>query len=523
MPPLAYSPSRKMDEQQHNLVLTKIVATLGPASKDIDTMVHLIEEGVRVFRVNFSHGTLDEFNEAIACIRKASKITSRYIGALGDLSGPKLRVGQVIDGGIEVKDGDVIQLTAESVIAGARGTNAPPVFSVNQPRLIAEVRPGERVLINDGAVSLRCTASADENDGLLQCEVLHGGLVTSAKGVNLPDTDLSLPSLTDWDLRCVDFAVEAGFDFLALSFVRSANDVIHLKERLRELGARPESEPATNKQSSSYGRGSESFIPIVSKIEKPQALDDLDAIVQETDVVMVARGDLGVEMELEQVPICQKQIIRSCHHHGKPVIVATQMLQTMIEAPIPTRAEAGDVANAIFEGADAVMLSGETAVGAYPVEAVRTMRRIARRTNEFRKTEGLNFDPPKSPRHSRYRTAALAAGVKAIVQELDAKLVVMWSQTGGGASYLSQNKLAVPIIAYSSSDETLRRLSVLYGVAPRFMKKPGNTAEFVQEIDAMLTENRWAAEGDAVVLVLGEPIGHPGLTNKIRVHYVGDI
>ncbi len=510
-----------MDEkQQHNLVLTKIVATLGPASNDVETMVHLIEEGVRVFRVNFSHGTLDEFGEAIANIRKASKITGRYIGALGDLSGPKLRVGQVIDGGIELNAGDAVQLTSETVVAGE---SDDLIFSVNQPALITEVRPGERVLINDGAVSLRCAAPAAENGGLLQCEVLHGGLVTSAKGVNLPDTQLSLPSLTDWDLRCVDFAVEAGFDFLALSFVRSAADVIELKERLRDLGARPASKPETNSQSSSYGRGSESFIPIVSKIEKPQALEDLDAIVEETDVVMVARGDLGVEMELEQVPICQKQIIRACHHHGKPVIVATQMLQTMIEAPIPTRAEAGDVANAIFEGSDAVMLSGETAVGAYPVEAVRTMRRIARRTNEFRKTEGLNFDPPQSPRHSRYRTAALAAGVKAIVQEIDAKLVIMWSQTGGGASYLSQNKLAVPIIAYSSSAETLRRLSVLYGVAPRFMAKPENTAEFVNEIDAMLIENRWAAEGDAVVLVLGEPIGQPGLTNKIRVHYVGDV
>jgi len=513
-----------MEEQQkHNLVLTKIVATLGPASSDVETMLRLIEEGVRVFRVNFSHGTLDEFSGLLANIRKASKISGRYIGALGDLSGPKLRVGKVVEGGVELRPGNLIQLTSESVVAGEEAPGEAPVFAVNQPALIAEVSPGERVLINDGAVALKCVASAEENNGRLSCEVLRGGLVTSAKGVNLPDTALSLPSLTEWDLRCVDFAVEAGFDFLALSFVRSAADVIELKERLRELGARPAPKPQAALQAASYGRGSEAFIPIVSKIEKPQALDDLDAIVEETDVVMVARGDLGVEMELEQVPVCQKQIIRACHHHGKPVIVATQMLQTMIESPIPTRAEASDVANAIFEGADAVMLSGETAVGDYPVEAVRTMRRIARRTNDFRKTEGLNFDPPQSPRHSRYRTAALAAGVKAIVQELDASLVVMWSQTGGGASYLSQNKLAVPIIAYSSSDEALRRLSVLYGVAPRFMERPENTDDFISEIDAMLIENQWASDGDAVVLVLGEPIGHPGLTNKIRVHYVGDI
>ncbi len=512
-----------MDEQQHKLVLTKIVATLGPASNDVDTMIQLIDEGVRLFRINFSHGSLDDFGALLSNVRKASKITKRYIGALGDLSGPKLRVGQVRDAGIHLNAGDTVRLTAESIIAGDYDADGPHTFSVNQPSLITEVRPGERVLINDGAVALKCVSGASDNAGLLECEVLHGGLVTTAKGVNLPDTALSLPSLTDWDLRCVDFAVESGFDFLALSFVRSAADVIELKERLRELGARPAPRPPEEAQSASYGRGSESFIPIVAKIEKPQALAELDAIVHETDAVMVARGDLGVEMELEQVPVCQKRIIRACHHHGKPVIVATQMLQTMIDSPIPTRAEASDVANAIHEGADAVMLSGETAVGSHPVETVRIMRRIARRMNEYRKQEGIQFDPPSSPRHSRYRTAALAAGVKAIVRDLDARLVVMWSQTGGGASYLSQNKLAVPIIAYSSSDETLRRLSVLYGVAPRFLMKPKSTAAFIEEVDAMLLKNGWAKNGDAVVLVLGEPIGQPGLTNKIRVHYVGDV
>lgn len=514
-----------MDDRTQQLVLTKIVATLGPASADVGTMINMIDEGVRVFRINFSHGKLEEFGALLKNVREASKRAGRYVGALGDLSGPKLRVGKVIDGGLSLSAGDSILLTSDTVVAG-EGVGQP-VFSVNNPGLIAEVRPDERVLIDDGAVALKCVVAAADNNGLLKCEVLHGGLVTSAKGVNLPDTDLSLPSLTKWDHRCVDYAVEMGFDFLALSFVRSAADVIQLKERLRELGARPRSgsdgAPRTRQQIASYGRGSESFIPIVAKIEKPQALADLEAIVDETDVVMVARGDLGVEMELEEVPISQKKIIRSCHHHGKPVIVATQMLQSMIASPTPTRAEASDVANAIFDGADAVMLSGETAVGAYPVESVRMMRRIARRTNEFRRTESLNFDPPKSPRQSRYRPAALARGVKAIAQDLDARLIVMWSQTGGGASYLSQNKLALPIVAYSSSSEALRRLSVLYGVAPRFMKRPASTAEFIKEVDAILIENQWAAEGDAIVVVLGEPIGMAGLTNKIRVHYVGDI
>lgn len=514
-----------MGDKTQQPVLTKIVATLGPASADVGSMMDMIEEGVRVFRINFSHGKLDDFGALITKVREASKRAGRYVGALGDLSGPKLRVGKVIEGGLALHAGDSILLTSDSVIAGESG--GVPTFSVNNPDLINEVQLNERVLIDDGAVALKCVAAAADNNGLLKCDVLHGGLVTSAKGVNLPDTDLSLPSLTEWDHRCVDYAVEMGFDFLALSFVRSAADVVQLKERLRELGARPQPKSAqespTGRQIASYGRGAESFIPIVAKIEKPQALNDLEAIVDETDVVMVARGDLGVEMEPEEVPICQKKIIRSCHHHGKPVIVATQMLQSMIAAPVPTRAETSDVANAIFDGADAVMLSGETAVGAHPVESVRMMRRIARRTNEYRKMENLNFDPPESPRQSRYRPAALARGVKAIVQDLDARLIVMWSQTGGGASYLSQNKLAVPIVAYSSSSEALRRLSVLYGVAPRFMNKPASTAAFIKEVDSMLIENQWATEGDAIVIVLGEPIGMSGLTNKIRVHYIGDI
>ena len=273
---------------------------------------------------------------------------------------------------------------------------------------------------------------------------------------------------------------------------------------------------------SSYGGGSKSFIPVMAKIEKTEALDDLESIVEESDIIMIARGDLGVEMDLAKVPVIQRKIIKTCHDHGKPVVVATQMLQSMIEAPSPTRAEVSDVANAILEGAHAVMLSGESAVGSYPVESVKMMRRIARETNIYRRTEAIDSAPPSNPRASRYRTAALAHGVSVVVRDLDAKLIVMWSQLGGGASYVSQIRSSVPVIALSSNPEALRRMSILYGLFPYFMEQPESTATFIIQLDKLLIDQKWAVIGDPIVLVLGEPIGEEGLTNKIQIHYVGD-
>lgn len=516
-----------MSEPSHNFVLTKIVATLGPASSDTGTILELIEAGVRVFRVNFSHGTFDQFEGMLRNVRAAAKQTDRFIGVLGDLSGPKIRVGKVTEGGVMLSAGGAVELSTTDAVTTEPAAGEPVHFGVTLPAILPEIRAGQRVLLDDGQVALRCVGAAESEGGPVRCEVVHGGRITSGKGINLPDTDLTLPSLTEWDRQCVDFAVQAGFDFLALSFVRRADDVRELKDRLRELGARP-AQPVKggkvgNQRFSVFGSGYREFIPVVSKIEKPQALEQIDEIVDESDVIMVARGDLGVEMDIAEVPVAQKKIIRTCHQHGKPSIVATQMLQSMIDAPVPTRAESTDVANAIFDGADAVMLSGETAVGKYPLEAVRTMRRIARHTNEFRFAENLSFDPPTRPRESKYRTAALAHGVQAIVRDLDAKLIVLWSEHGGGASYLAQHKLPVPIISFSSSAAALRRTSVIYGVVPRYMEQPASSAEFVSAVDTILLENEWAANGDPIVMVMGEPFGQAGLTNKIRVHYVGEV
>ena len=518
-----------MSSPGHQLLLTKIIATLGPASSDVSTIVGLIKSGANVFRINFSHGDFESFKSLLGNIRKASKETEQNVGVVGDLCGPKLRIGKVADGGVELEPGQEIELTSEALAAGTKPDSRSKrlTVSVNNPLFIPELKVGQPVLLDDGNLVLECSAaSVDPENPEALCRVIRGGRLFSAKGINLPETNLSLLSLTEWDLQCVDFAVKEGFDFLALSFVRSSDDVRSLKDRLRKLGARPSrpkrSTGGIGPRFSSYGGGSKSFIPVMAKIEKPQALDDLDSIVDESDIIMVARGDLGVEMDLAQVPVIQKHIIRTCHDYGKPVVVATQMLQSMIEAPSPTRAEASDVANAIFEGAHAVMLSGESAIGRFPVEAVKTMRRIARETNAYRRTEAIDIPPPRRPRESRYRTAALAHGVSVIVRDLNATLIVMWSQLGGGASYLSQNRSAVPVIAFSSNPEALRRMSILYGVVPLFLEQPESTAAFIEQLDKLLIDRGWAQIGDRIVLVLGEPIGQAGLTNKIQINYVGD-
>lgn len=512
-----------------HLILTKIIATLGPASMRPEIVHKLIDVGVHVFRVNFSHGTTEEFERALKLIRSCAEERNEHIAVLGDLSGPKIRIGKVTEGGVELPDGGQVLLQGKPILTETPTEDGSPfTFNVTLPQVLKEIEPNQRILLDDGFVELLSTSTdlTDPENPKVLCQVVHGGRLTSSKGVNLPDTTLTLPAMTEWDEKCVDFAVQAGFDFLALSFVRKAKDVRQLKDRLRNLGARP-SQPKKDQSPgsprySSYGGGSRAFIPVISKIEKPQALEDLDAIVNESDMIMVARGDLGVEMDLASVPVIQKRIIGTCHDHGKPVIVATQMLQSMVENPTPTRAEVSDVATAIIDGADAVMMSGETAVGEFPVEAARMMRRIARRTNEYLSTIDKTSRPPKKPRESRYRTAALAHGVSVVVSDLEARLVILWSQLGGGASYLSQNRLPIPVIACSSSPEALRRMAIMYGVKPVFIEQPTNSITFLKQMDEFLLKQGWASQGDAIVLVTGIPIGQAGLTNEMRVHYVGE-
>jgi pyruvate kinase len=491
------------------LFLTKIVATIGPASDSPDTIVRLIDAGARVFRINFSHGDFETHARAVSSLRAASDGVGIPVAVMGDLAGAKIRIGDTVEGGVKLAPAMRVVFQREPVVAGSADA---VVFSTNHPHMIDEVKPGQPILLDDGRVRLVCR----ERDGdRLSCEVVVGGVVTRHKGVNLPETHLSVPALTEKDERCVDFAVEHGFDLLAMSFVRESGHVRELKDRLRRLGARPE-DPTLE-----WGQARD-YVPVISKIEKPQAVDDLEAIIDESDGVMVARGDLGVEMDLAEVPVIQKQIIDLSHERGKPVIVATHMLESMIEHATPTRAEVSDIATAVFEGADAVMLSGETAVGRRPVEAAAVMCRVAARAGAHLRTLPLDTAQMRlNVKEGDYGPATLARGVRFIANDVDAKLVIMWVHFDGAARYLARTRMWRPIIAFSNDAKALRRMSLLYGVTPAFMEEPASSDEFMAKADRVLLESGWARQGDPVVYVLGATMAQTSITDKVCIRQVG--
>lgn len=493
-------------------MLTKIIATLGPATSEVSIIVRLIEEGARVFRLNFSHGSFEGFGKLLAAVREASRKIGIHVGVMGDLCGPKIRIGEVIPGGVMLAIGDTLVIQSKPHLGGEPAPLSPPgasTFSITAPQVLADIEVGDRLLIDDGNVRSLVIERQGEGDSLrLHCQVTAGGLVTRAKGVNLPDSKLTVPSLTEYDKQCVHWAVKHELDLLALSFVRKAEDVVELKELLKSLA--PAGEPT---------------IPVVSKIEKPQAMADLENILKVSEGVMVARGDLGVEMELTEVPIIQKRIISMAHEQGRPVIVATQMLQSMIESSQPTRAEVSDVANAIYDGAGKVMLSGETAVGKFPLAAVAFMTRIAKNTENHLITNpegyGQAWNRPAKWRTTGRRSAALSYGVRQIVRDYAAKFVVLWSQRGGGARYISLTRVNVPILACSSEEAALRRMSFLFGVHPIFMAQPASVEAFGTSIDQLILDRKWAQPGDPYVLIAGEPIGTPGVTNIVALRHIG--
>ena len=493
----------------------KIVATLGPATDDPDVLKRLIHGGVSVFRLNFSHGTFDEFGARLGRVRSVTERADRPIAILGDLSGPKIRIGAVPDldpnGGVMLEPGQDIILRPGHGDASLEG--GVPVFDTTLDRISHDVEPGERVLINDGAIR---TLAVERLDGReLRCRVTYGGRVTSKKGINLPDSDLKIPAITERDWACVDWAAEHGLDYLALSFVRSAEEILALKRRLAEV-CTPE-KPWTDEN---VGLP----IPVVAKIEKPQALANIDEIIEATDAVMVARGDLGVEMDVAQVPVAQKHIIARCCEIGRPVIVATQMLESMIDSATPTRAEASDVANAVFDGTDAVMLSGETAVGKYPDLVVETMGRIiAVAEDRMADLPRIQLPTPRLPEYA-HRSAALAHGAMHIAKEANAKLVAVWSQAGGMAGYLSRLDFSIPILAYTSSPVAARRMALLGHVTP-VLQNPGphcRLRDWTSAVESHVVERGLASEGDSVVLIAGKPLGSVRAQDGISILRVGD-
>ncbi|MFG0256460.1 MAG: pyruvate kinase [Phycisphaerales bacterium JB043] len=494
--------------------LTKIIATVGPSCDSAEMLRHLIEAGVSVFRLNFSHGTQEEHEVRLRLIREVSSDIQRHVSVMGDLPGPKIRVGEVPGEGFEVRQGDEIAFR-RGISEAIEGD--VPIFPCTYEKLIDEVDPGHRVLIADGAVRAlaveRIEIDASTGESELRCRITTGGTISSNKGVNLPDSDISVPAITETDWRWARWAYDHGIDYLALSFVRRAEEISRLKETLAEW-----SEDITR------GLSREPHIPVIAKIEKPQAVDNIESIVREADGLMVARGDLGVEMDLALVPATQKKLIGAAKAHGCPVIVATQMFESMIHSPTPTRAEANDVANAIYDDADAVMLSGETAVGQYPSIAVETMRRIALATESDQRTNEPADSPIPQPKARNEMLSAMASGAWYLARGVNAGMVACWSQSGGVARYLSRAGFRIPILAFTSDVSAARRMSLLYGVIPVLEQDPpSHRSQFAERIERLLLNKGWAHRGDTYIALAGKPMGQPGVVNTIAIRRVGEM
>lgn len=501
--------------------MTKIIATLGPATSSVNMIEKLINEGARVFRVNFSHGSFEDFDLLIDNIRLASKNTNIYVGILGDLSGPKIRVGKVVDDGVLLKKGQHIDFIKSDILGGSE--NYKFTFSTTYPKLIDEVKTGEQLLLDDGNIELKAIGvNGSGKNTILSCKVVVGGLLTSSKGINLPHTELSLPSMTKKDFKCAEYAVDKQFDFLALSFVRSGKDVRTLKKKLIQLNARPKGLDITGGDLGFSTTYENKYIPIISKIEKPQAIDNLDEIIVESDGIMVARGDLGVEMDLAEVAILQKKIIQKCRQHLKPVIVATQMLQSMIKEAVPTRAEVSDVANAIMDGVDAVMLSGETAIGKYPVETVKMMYRVSLNTSAYIKSEARSRGKFMPNEGVLNRKATMARGVHLMARDIHAKYIITWTHSGGSSVFLSQQRMQIPIIACGENETRLQQMSLLYSITPLLMEQPKSGSKFIAEINKRLLDNKLVKKGDPVIVIASSPITRRGITNRLVIHYIGE-
>ncbi|BCL31349.1 pyruvate kinase [Streptomyces aurantiacus] len=469
----------------------KIVCTLGPATDSYDQIKALVEAGMDVARLNLSHGSHADHEERYQHVRKASDETGRSVGILADLQGPKIRLGRFTEGPVLLERGDTFTITVEEGTEGDRQT-----CGTTYSGLAADVAPGERILVDDGKVCLEVTSV----DGpRVHTTVIEGGMVSDNKGLNLPGVAVSVPALSDKDEEDLRWALRTGCDVIALSFVRSGRDIDDVHRIMKEEGR---------------------HLPVIAKVEKPQAVDNIDDIVAAFDGIMVARGDLGVEMPLEQVPIVQKRAIKLAKRNAKPVIVATQMLDSMIENSRPTRAEASDVANAVIDGTDAVMLSGETSVGKYPVETVRTMARIVEAAEEDILAKGL---PPLTDRNKpRTQAGAVARAAADMGDFLGAKFLVAFTQSGDTVRRLSRYRSPIPLLAFTPDPATRAQLNLTWGVESLLGPHVDSTDAMVDQVDDLLLQYGHCQKGDIVVITAGSPPGVSGSTNLVRVHHIGE-
>lgn len=470
---------------------TKIVATLGPATSNAEMIKKLIGSGVNVFRLNFSHGSQEMHKENIDLIRAESKKLGRPIGVLQDLQGPKIRTATFKDGKIDLIEGAKFNLTCDDSSPGDQKR-----VGVTYTNLYNDVRGGDALLLDDGRLALEVVAVKGQT---IETKVTLGGVLSNNKGINIPNADLSIPALTDKDVEDLLYGAELDVDWVAMSFVRSRDDLLLARHYLARAGSRAR---------------------LMAKIEKPSAVDRFDEILEEVDGVMVARGDLGVELPPERVPIIQKRLIRLCVEAGKPVVTATQMLESMISSPTPTRAEASDVANAIYDGTDAVMLSAETAVGQYPDKAVEMMDRIARSVEggiSYQRSMREHYPP------ARGTTAdAISQSACRMAHELDAQVIVTFTSSGTTALRVSRNRPAAPILAITPSERAYRQMSISWGIVPAVSDDIHNTDEMVEFSERAIKAANLTVPGERYVITAGVPFGTRGTTNLIRVERLKD-
>ncbi|MBP0015674.1 MAG: pyruvate kinase [Roseofilum sp. SBFL] len=469
-----------------SLSRTKVVATIGPASNKLEVLRELVQAGMRVARLNFSHGSYDDHAKVVSRLRQVSEELDIPVTLLQDLQGPKIRVGRFPEGELDLIPGASVTLVPEAEYNGQEQT-----IPIDYPFLAEEAQSGAQVLLDDGLLELKIMSIQGNQ---VECKVIEGGILKNRKGVNLPSLSLRLPSMTEKDKQDLIFGLDQGIDWVSLSFVRSAEDIITLREFLHEHKA--------------------DHVQVMAKIEKPQAVENLEAIMQQCDGLMVARGDLGVEMSPERVPKLQKRIIQLCNQQGVPVITATQMLDSMIRNPRPTRAEASDVANAIMDGTDAVMLSGESAVGAYPVKAVEMLVRIARDTEK--EAEFVNYPPAEID-----ETHALSEALNTIDKILDLRCIACFTTSGYTATLAAAERPKAPVVAFTPRDRVYHRLNLVWGVKPMLLENPEDSLEqLILQINEQLLAKNLAAPGDKILVLGGSPVQKIRGTNFIKIHRI---
>ncbi|NLO89117.1 MAG: pyruvate kinase [Clostridia bacterium] len=470
---------------------TKIVCTLGPSSEDVGTLSKMIRSGMDIARLNFSHGTREDHLKRLKALRRAAETENKFVAVMLDIKGPKIRVGRLKGESIYLKDSQRVSLI----------TKASSTFSeqipINYENLSRELKPGDRVLLNDGRIVLK-VEDVDEEE--IRCTVLSGGELKSNQGVNIPGVELSMPAVTEKDYNDILWGIENGVNFIAASFVSGPRDILEIRKILEEKDCEN--------------------IHIIAKIESQAGVNNIEHILAVSDGIMVARGDLGVEIPSEEVPLIQKELIKKCNGAGKPVITATHMLDSMVRNPRPTMAETSDVANAIFDGSDAIMLSGETAVGKYPVEAVSTMAKLARKAEEALQYEEILLRRQKAPQNTI--TEAISHASCTIAMDLKADAILTPTATGSTARLVSKYRPKAPIIALSPNRDTLFHLCLVWGVYPVEMPRYNGTDEMFEAGVKAAVKKGLLEEGDLVVLTAGVPMGVSGTTNLIKVHVVGE-